>query len=296
MNLTQLKNFRVLAETQQYASAAEQLGVEQSSLSRSIASLERELGVPLFEKRGRGIQITKYGVTLYEHVRVSLDSLHQGLEKVRSQSNPLCGEICIGLTYQLGPKIVPTIVHQFSSIPENRAFTIRLLQNGTQELIGFLKDSKCDIALCSFATNEPEIEFVPLFKSRMVAIVDEKHPLSGKSSVTLRELAAYPLILNSEKSAMLLLQFRKNGLSPTVLSQVQGECAIAGMVSVGYGVSIVDNNVIESGPLSTGYAINVLEVPELENAQIKTYMAYVKKRWRSPAVESFLRFLQNTQF
>ena len=292
MNLTQLESFRLLAETQHYAAAAEQLGVEQSSLSRTIASLEWELGVPLFEKRGRNVQITKYGSAFYDHIRTSLDSLHQGITKVKSMADPMFGEICIGLTYQLGPKIVPKIVRDFSSVPENSRFTVRLLQYGTAELITLLKEGKCDLALCSFVASEPGIEFVPLLDSRLVAIVDEKHPLAARKSVSLAELAVCPLILNSEKASFLLSEFQKQGLHPTVLSQVQGECAIAGMVSVGYGVSIVDRNVIESGVLSTGYAINVLEVPELQDTKIKTYLAYQRARWHSPAVQAFLKHLQ----
>jgi len=294
MHLNQLENFRILAEAQHYAAAAEQLGVEQSSLSRSISALEKELGVPLFEKRGRNVQITKYGAAFYEHIRTSLDSLHEGITKVQSLADPATGDICIGLTYQLGPKIVPKIIHDFSSHPENNRYSIRLLQYSTAELIRCLKEGKCDLALCSFLTGEPEVAFEPFLRSRLVAIVDEQHPLAAKERVTLTELAAHPLILNTEKAPFLLSRFEKLGLAPKVLSQVQGECAIAGMVSVGYGISIVDHNVIESGLLSTGYAIKVLEIPELENAEIKTYIAYIRQRWQSPAVASFLSHLRST--
>ena len=68
MNLQQLYYFRKLAEVQHYTKAAKALYITQPSLSDSIASLEHELSVSLFQKKGRGVQLTKYGQEFYEYV------------------------------------------------------------------------------------------------------------------------------------------------------------------------------------------------------------------------------------
>lgn len=294
MNLGQLQNFRTLAELEHVAAAAEKLGIEQSSLSRSVSGLEKELGIPLFEKHGRGIQLTRYGSEFYAYVRESLEKLEEGLLRIQSMADPAKGEICIGFTYPLGPKIVPMIIRDFTAAHGNSSYTIKLIQNGTEELLTALKKGECDVAFCSFTGDEHEMEFLPLFSNSLAAVVDTGHPLSGRKTVTLEELAHYPLILNSERSASLLSLFRKKGLSPTVLSQVQGECAITGLVSVGYGISIVDRNALEDGPLSTGCSVHAIEVPELVRIHEKTYLAYPKKRWRSPAVNAFITFIKET--
>ena len=104
MNLTQLQYFKALAQSQHYASTAEQLGVAQSSLSRSISALEEELGVYLFEKQGRNIRLTKYGKAYYRYVCDGLNLLETGEKYVRDMVDPNCGEINLGLIYSLGPK------------------------------------------------------------------------------------------------------------------------------------------------------------------------------------------------
>ena len=65
MNLSQLQYFCKLAELQHYTRAAEQLHITQPTLSNSIAHLEKELGVPLFEREGRNVQLTKYRRKFY---------------------------------------------------------------------------------------------------------------------------------------------------------------------------------------------------------------------------------------
>jgi len=286
MNITQLRYFKLLAELQHYSYTAETLGIAQSSLSRSITALEDELGVNLFEKQGRNIRLTKYGTVFYEYAKDSLTSLELGTLKVRSMADPTKGEINMGLTFPLGPTIVPNILQKFKSHDWNRDYLIRLYQNTTPELIQLLKVDKCDIVLCSYVEDEPEVEFVPLMPGHLNAVVPEKHPLAPKNSVTLEELSKYPFILNSEKAPALLKIFHEKGLYPNVLSQVQGECAIVGLVAVNYGISIVDKSVDISNQ-----AVKALPVPELEDTQFPVNLAYIKNRWFPPSVKAFISFL-----
>ena len=76
MNLQQLYYFRKLAEVQHYTEAAKALYITQPSLSDSIASLESELSVALFQKKGRNVQLTKYGEEFSQYVNQSLEILH----------------------------------------------------------------------------------------------------------------------------------------------------------------------------------------------------------------------------
>ena len=75
MNLQQLYYFRKLAEVQHYTEAAKALYITQPSLSDSIASLESELSVALFQKKGRNVQLTKYGEEFSQYVNQSLEIL-----------------------------------------------------------------------------------------------------------------------------------------------------------------------------------------------------------------------------
>lgn len=86
MNLQQLYYFRKLAEVQHYTKAAKALYITQPSLSDSIASLEHELSVSLFQKKGRGVQLTKYGQEFYEYVNQALGILEHGIAIMKEKS------------------------------------------------------------------------------------------------------------------------------------------------------------------------------------------------------------------
>ena len=88
MNLPQLYYFRKLAEVQHYTEAAKALYITQPSLSDSIASLEKELGVSLFQKKGRNIQLTKYGEEFYQYVSESPVS-YTHLSSLRASRPPV---------------------------------------------------------------------------------------------------------------------------------------------------------------------------------------------------------------
>lgn len=92
--------------------------------------------------------------------------------------------------------------------------------------------------------------------------------------------------MNSERAPALLRIFHQKGLYPTILSQVQGECTIVGLVSVNYGISIVDEAVDLSNK-----PVKALRIPELEQIPFSVNVAYMKNRWFSPAVKAFLNFL-----
>lgn len=96
MNLQQLYYFRKLAEVQHYTEAAKALYITQPSLSDSIASLEHEFSVSLFQKKGRGIQLTKYGQEFYQYVNQALGILEHGIAIIKEKSDSVTGTIDVG--------------------------------------------------------------------------------------------------------------------------------------------------------------------------------------------------------
>lgn len=83
MNLNHLHYFRVLAKTEHYTQAANQLDITQPSLSHAIAALEKDLGCYLFEKQGRNIKLTKYGRIFYEYIDKGLQEVDLGERRLR---------------------------------------------------------------------------------------------------------------------------------------------------------------------------------------------------------------------
>ena len=95
MNLQQLYYFKTIAELEHYTKASEVLSISQSSLSHAIQSMEEELNVKLFARRGRNVVLTKYGKMLLPYVTQSLGTLEDGLARLDEEINPDTGSATI---------------------------------------------------------------------------------------------------------------------------------------------------------------------------------------------------------
>lgn len=93
MNLQWLIYFQTIAELENYTQATKKLHVSQSNLSHAMRSLEEKLGVELFEKDGRNIRLSKYGEIFLPYVNKTLDSLDEGIAKLKEFLDPNTGTI-----------------------------------------------------------------------------------------------------------------------------------------------------------------------------------------------------------
>ena len=116
MNLQQLYYFQAISRLKNYTKAAEQLLVAQSSLSHSIGDLERELGVPLFFKVGRNIDITEYGKQFLIHVDRITAELELANQELKNMLNPNMGKIRIALAYTVSNRFIPNMIKGFTKM------------------------------------------------------------------------------------------------------------------------------------------------------------------------------------
>ena len=157
MNLNQLYYFQKVAQLQHYHQAAKKLNISQPSLSRSIANLEEELGVSLFQKNGRNIELTKYGSIFLEHVNRIIEEIKIAENKMKSLAGSSSGYV-----FPLAKSYIPRLVRSFLNQQENHEITFSLSQEITKNLIADLKNEKYDVVFGSLVADEPEVEFVPV--------------------------------------------------------------------------------------------------------------------------------------
>ncbi len=130
MTLNQLYYFQAIARYQHFHRAAESLNIAQPSLSRSMALLESELGIHLFERKGRGIELTKYGMVFLAHVDHILEEIKIAQNKMQQLSGN-SGHIDIGYVYPLASHYIPHLVHRFLSEKGNCDITFSSNQDIT---------------------------------------------------------------------------------------------------------------------------------------------------------------------
>ena len=144
MNIKNLEAFCRLAELEHYGKTADELGIAQPTLSRTIKRIEEELGVVLFRHHGRNIHLTKIGKIYYESVQQGLEKIAAGTKSVRDLVDPYSGSIDLGFIFTLGPEIIPQLLQQFRSDSHRRNFKFKFWQGNSPRLIENVKNETCD--------------------------------------------------------------------------------------------------------------------------------------------------------
>ncbi len=218
MKLMQLEYFQTLARILHYTKAAQALHISQPSLSYAIAMLEKELGVELFETKGRKTILSSYGATFLEYVNQALDSLDTGVKTLRSIQGATTGEVSIGYIYSLSTSLIPKIVEGFRKSEDNMEIKFNYTQNLQKALVEDLQIVNIDLALC--ADTDSAIISVPIIEQELFLVVANNHPLAKKKSVTFKNIANLPFILLHKDSALrkkLEREFKKINITPPTL-------------------------------------------------------------------------------
>lgn len=137
MNLSHLQYFRELAQVQHYTKAAHNLFISQPTLSHSIASLEDELGVKLFEKNGRTVKLTDDGALFAQYVERSLDALEDGIGELEKRKGRLSGTVRLGAIHSVRSAFLPEAVLAYRRTHGNLV-ELKIDQGSTKELLDYL--------------------------------------------------------------------------------------------------------------------------------------------------------------
>ena len=207
MTLVQLKHFVTLAELGSYVSASKALFLTQPALSRSIQLLEEELGQPLFDRIGRRIDITPFGIQTLRHAQ----HLVQDAESLRNMGKRAQtgkeGRVRVGLSSGPGAVLsVPLLKHMALHHPKMQ---IEISRGNTDRLLDALRERELDGAIVDIRAMRPAEDLVVAHQVEMSAafLVRAGHPLlKRKTALSIEEVLAYPLAstpLSDEVARML---------------------------------------------------------------------------------------------
>ncbi len=287
MNLQQIIYFKTIAELEHYTRAAERLLISQPSLSYAMSELERELGAPLFQKSGRNVTLTKYGKLFLAHAERALKELEDGREEIRQLLYPDQGTIVVSYPSSMGISFIPYIVSCFYTDSANKKISFVFEQRPTPETVKLFREGKIDIGFGS-KTMDQDMVFHPIYTEKMVLVIAKDHPLAGRGSVRLKEIAEEPLVTWNKGCASrpeVEALYKGAGLTPRIAFEVQDESIITGIVSKGLGVGIVPRLLGQDYP-----NVAILELEDL-NASRTMYMIWPKNRYLAPVAEHFRAYV-----
>ena len=288
MNLFYLRYFVTLAHVQHYTKAAEQLCITQPSLSHAITQMEKELGLPLFEKNGRNITLTKYGKMFLEHVDRILEEVRTAEQKMYHLTQE-GGHIDIAYVSPLANHYIPHTVRTFLNLPENKQVTFSFSQAHTIDLIRGLKNDMYDVVFGAYVEDQPSVQFTPILHQEMLLITSLNHPLANEKEVPFQVLQDYPVIGYDRDSGLGLYThklYRKHQIQPDIVIDCPDEYSIAALVAEDFGIALVAD-------VDTIRDAKIAKIPVAGEELIHTvYMAHMKDKYMIPATNRFVKFIK----
>ncbi|WP_308635194.1 LysR family transcriptional regulator [Paenibacillus silvisoli] len=183
MELLQLHYFRTVAKVEQITKAAQELNIAQPSLSKTIARLEENIGVPLFDRQGRTIRLNAYGRVLLKRVEHIFQEIEEANREIRDLSGLDKGIITIAVSLT---NLLPDMLGAFLTQHPNVHF--RQVVEPVSVMKQLLESGEIDMCLTFAEIDGPDIEWKPLRTEEVKLLVPDHHPLAGRESVHVSEL------------------------------------------------------------------------------------------------------------
>lgn len=241
-DLRQLRYFLALADTLHFGRAARLLHISQPPLSRQIAALEELLGVQLFQRSSRQVELTAAGRHFHGQARRLLDSLEQAVQGTRAVDRGERGSLRLDFTMAAAWSALPPLIKAYRrDFPE---VAVQLGERLPRELDDSLLAGRCDVGLAFPWQRPPGLEYLCVHREPLWAVLPADHPLASRETLAVRELAAEPFITFPAATAPALHELvvgccREQGFEPRISLETHLQQSIVNLVAEGLGVSLV---------------------------------------------------------
>ncbi|GAA3345538.1 LysR family transcriptional regulator [Amorphoplanes nipponensis] len=251
MQTQSLEVFVAVARGTSFTRAARSLGYTQSAVSRQIAVLEKDLGAALFDRLSRGVELTAQGRALLPHAEAMLDRWHSAQRDIGALRDLGGGRLRVGAFPTAVAALVPRALAAFrSAYPQAE---LSLVEGLTPALLDRLAAGEADLAVVSAPPDRPldaaRFELHHLLDERLLVAVPPGHPLAGRPTVRLADLAGDPFIAGSATAEETLLRATlPSGFRPRIDIVAAEWTGKLGCVAAGLGVALVPALAVRATP------------------------------------------------
>ena len=233
MDLLQLRYFQAVARHQHVSRAAAELHVAQPALSRAIARLEAELGVPLFDRRGRRVRLNRFGVMFLARADRALDELDQGQHELRDAAGLAQGTVAVAAETL---RTLSGLVAGF--LAGHPGVSFRLYQSPAPVMAAQLQAGEVDLCLASQPLPGPALAAAELLSEEVLLAVPPSHALARRTRVTVGELAGESFVTTRPGYWQRALTDRLF-TDAVIVCEGDEPYAIRGLISAGVGIGLM---------------------------------------------------------
>lgn len=284
MNLKRLGYFVTIVEEEQITKAAQKLHMAQPPLSQQLKLLEEELGVLLFERIGRKLELTEPGKVLYDKSKKLLTQYEEAFIEVEEVAKGMKGILSIG-----------TVKSCFSYLPGRlRNFrehypdvTFRLKEGDTFRMTEYLHNREVELAIVRLPVEMDEFSSIALPAEPYVLVAPKQW--NQKKRIQMKEMADLPLLLlhrvrGRGQYELILDECNKHGFEPSIVCECPDAGMLLSLAREGIGYAMLPKSTVEF------LLYDDLQITEIEDCLIQTEgtIIWLKDRYLSKAATHFL--------
>jgi len=284
LELLQLQYFRKVAELEHMTKAAEELRIVQPALSKTIARLEQDLGVLLFDRKGRQISLNAFGRAYLRQVEIALKALEDGRKEVEDLAGMERGRLFLATTTH---KCFSDCIGEFLTLHPN--VKLQISQASEQEKVELLQKGELDLCITFPPIEQPGIEGISFLTEEILLAVPQSHRFADRESINLIEAAEESFI--SIKSGNPFREMtddfcKQAGFIPKIICEVDEFSAIGHFLRTGIGIAFLPETLVEK--FNSPFHLLRIEQPVCK----RTYqIAWQEGRYLSQAARHFREFL-----
>jgi DNA-binding transcriptional LysR family regulator len=292
MELRHLRYFLAVAEELHFGKAAIRLHIAQPPLSKQIRQLEDELGIQLFNRTRRSVELTEAGKVFQREAYNAMECLEKGVQKARLASRGEAGWLSVGFIGSSTYEVLPLVLREFRGKFPEVELILQEIQSSEQNQA--LRERRIHVSFARFPKPEQGLVFETVYRENLVVALPQSHHLNRKKSLRLSDIANEPFVLfphqPSAHSDNTIQVFADAGLTPQIVQTVEEMHTALGLVAAGIGVTLVPSSMQKTQREAVVY-LNLAK-PE---TVLELKMGY-REDEASPVLKRFIETVHSMRF
>jgi LysR family transcriptional activator of glutamate synthase operon len=287
VEIRQIQYFLSIVETGSFSAAADEHYISQSSLSKNIIALEKELGVPLFDRSKRKVFLTDAGEVFWEHAR-KMNLAHKAmivdLYGYKSDSDTF-SIAAIPVIAQYG---ITTYIAQFREVYPNINFTLEEIDG--LNILPALEEHRFDLAITRHnILDDEKFTSLEIRKDKLQVVVSKRNRYATRSCLSIKELSDDNFIVFdrvTDLHKLIMEECKKAGFDPIIFYSSHRKVSVFALVGANIGLALMPSKIYEYHKHP-----DVIAIPLEEHIECNVVLAYLKNKKLPKAASNFIGFL-----
>ena len=289
--LRQIRAVLTIARLNNFTRAAAEMHLSQSALTVQVKQLEQELGIVLFDRNKRRVALTQSGIELLAPLEAILVDAEAVVARTREINGLRCGRVAVAVLSSIGSHFLPRVVRKFTQL--SPGVNVRIVDGTAERVVDAVIKEEVDFGISALVRTDKRLASERLFSDRFYAFAPKDHLLAGRTSVSLRELAAYPLLVtarNTSAREIFETALKREGIAIFPAYEANYVTTVVGMVHSGLGIAV-----LPGGAAELGINAHIRRIPIAKPALSREICLLQKKgRCLSPAAGKMIDVLRQS--